>query len=580
MDNQNKFKILNDKDYSHKWSEPSKMYYGYISLMSSTKNSIFAGSNYYGGPGGIHRSSDNGNSWQTVIFSMWPYFLAEFNGHLLLTSDSGVYCSIDDGKNWLEANNGLPNVPVYCLTAFDKRIYAGTYNNGLYFSDNYGEKWFQMNNCLSGMTINSLNVINDVLFAGTENSGIYKSIDSGINWVESNFDFNDVKIINNNGSLLFAVTQSPMIKDDLYYSDDIGETWKLIKTDFCNNIYSIKCFDDSFILCTDKGLYASDDVNGVWKNLNTGLTDIGVFSVTNFNNELFIGTVNGIYVRREDKWKQVGLTNNSFLSAAYLNSELFVGSENNGLFSTLDNGDSWNVKGLCHSFMRNICKMDSSLYLGTDKGVYLYKNGASTLINEGLPEKASNVLSVASNSNYLFAGFEGFGVFRKKNDNDPWHKLPIGPEYLNVNCFGVNGENIYAGTESGIIISNDNGNSWNECNNGLVDLDVKTIYLNGSDILAGFHLGKSDGGLYKSSDLGKSWSYFSLNEFNIYSIVSHNNILLVGNDLALFASSDNGKTWVCLKEGCVNMLFKTDEYLFGCFDFENLWKIKLSDIII
>ena len=74
---------------------------------------IFAGGDPLGGPVGVLRSTDNGDTWQPVNNGLTTgnginALIATGNGYLFAGSyGDGVFRSTDNGDNWTQVNNGL-----------------------------------------------------------------------------------------------------------------------------------------------------------------------------------------------------------------------------------------------------------------------------------------------------------------------------------------------------------------------------------------------------------------------------------------------------------------------------------------
>ena len=77
-----------------------------------------------------------------------------------------------------------------------------------------------------------------------------------------------------------------------------------------------------------------------------------------------------------------------------------------------------------------------------------------------------------------------------------------GPYGANVRDIVIDGSNIYAATYGGgIYLSTDNCLSWSSLNNGLGNLFVSAVAIDGSKIFAG-----TDLGLYSSTNNGANWN--------------------------------------------------------------------------
>ena len=119
-----------------------------------------------------------------------------------------------------------------------------------------------------------------------------------------------------------------------------------------------------------------------------------------------------------------------------------------------------------------------------------------------------------------------------------------------VNCLATSGNNIFAGTASGVYLSSDTGHTWTQVNNGLTDTAVFALTVNGSNIYAGVN-----GGAYLSTNNGGSWTALnnglSRTSKVVYSMASNATYIFAGIEgggVYRF-SVDTGTTWVAANTG-------------------------------
>ena len=133
--------------------------------------------------------------------------------------------------------------------------------------------------------------------------------------------------------------------------------------------------------------------------------------------------------------------------------------------------------------------------------------------------------------------------------NGQWVPTNVGPSANYISSLVVKGDNIFAGTSSGILHSTDNGKSWKVADSGLVipyssyyDHNINCLALNGSNLFAG----KFRGGIYHSTDNGTSWTGLTsgLTPGSVVSLLVSDTYLFAGTDDGLFLSTNNGASWV------------------------------------
>ncbi len=101
----------------------------------------------------------------------------------------------------------------------------------------------------------------------------------------------------------------------------------------------------------------------------------------------------------------------------------------------------------------------------------------------------------------------------------------------------ANGNNIFAGTNDGIFLSQDNGASW--VNVGLLDTAILSLAVSSNNIFAGTY----NDSMFLSLNNGTSWTK-SLSQNNIFTIAIKGSNIFAGNVNGIFRSIDNGNSWL------------------------------------
>jgi len=158
-------------------------------------------------------------------------------------------------------------------------------------------------------------------------------------------------------------------------------------------------------------------------------------------------------------------------------------------------------------------------FCGTSNGIYVYSDSSinwQPVINS--PQQYISVL--VSNDNYIFAaGRYSGGVYSSADSGKNWESRNNGLSNLNVRALIINGNWIFAGTDydyitpnSGVYQSTNNGEEWSYSNNGLSNIstiNAFTICQNKVFATSVYFVppGPSvSGGVYISTDNGTNWS--------------------------------------------------------------------------
>jgi len=235
--------------------------------------------------------------------------------------DSKVFCSTNNGENWISKSSGLPGDRINSLAINLKgHIFAGTTSSGIYRSMNNGDSWIEINTGLPIKPVYCLGInSNDYIFAGFEREGVFRSTDNGDNWTEVNnglgWGFDRVY------SLAFT-PQGHIIagsESGVYYSTDNGDNWTRIYylrlEDFYNEIVSIAANSTAHIymgtmtLEDPIGIWLSTDAGANWEARNTGLLEKRIRCLAfNSSDRLFAGTHGGGVFRSKESTVDVEQT--------------------------------------------------------------------------------------------------------------------------------------------------------------------------------------------------------------------------------------------------------------------------------
>ena len=175
-----------------------------------------------------------------------------------------------------------------------------------------------------------------------------------------------------------------------------------------------------------------------------------------------------------------------------------------------------------------------------------------------------DVRALVVSGNKLFAGTES-GVYLTTNNGTNWTKANAGlPANKSVRSFAFNTINIFAATDTGVYASTNDGTSWNSASIGLTNLNVSALAVYGSNIFAG-----TAGGIFVSINNGTNWTKTTLDTVSVWAFAINGNTLYSETNKGLYYSSNNGITWNYPGiyhgpyEGRVNSLIAVPNKAFG-----------------
>jgi photosystem II stability/assembly factor-like uncharacterized protein len=537
-----------------------------INCFANIGTNLFVGTDV-----GVYLSTDNGLTWTRVIDGLWTlkiHTLAVIGTELFAgTEGAGMFRSTNNGTTWSKVNGEL-SVPlnISSLAVIDTNLFAGAfhYSGGVFRSSDHGSSWIPAG--LETDEIKSLVVIDTDLFALTNETGVYRSIDHGTNWIPVNngLPINSIKL--SPYFTLDAVDTTLYVGTNvgLYRSTDYGDSWVVLDTVLTNGwVYTVASIGTTLFVGTGSGIYSTHDGLS-WTPVST---DLGPTCLFADGTNLFGGTIGGVF-RSTDygaSWEEVntGILGADIRSLVSNDKTLYAGAWS-GVFRSRDNGNSWTplAKGFaCFSLVIS----SSSLYIGGVNHV-----GCSTDHGDSwefVPVAAGFVNALAISSTYLFAGLRGedSGVLRITH-NAPgfWTITQTALKDTIVYALAIKDTNIYAGTEEGVFRSTNNGMDWIAVNDGLTNLDVRALAVNGSDLFAGTF----GGGVFHSTDNGANWTAVNNGltdlALNVLSFVFIGSNLFAGTwQGGVFLSTNNGGDWTAVNEGLMESMLDLSSVVHG-----------------
>lgn len=207
--------------------------------------------------------------------------------------------------------------------------------------------------------------------------------------------------------------------------------------------------DETMYLATRNEVYRTKDIKDRWESIFTlpsGENEINC--LTGKSRNIFIGTKRGLYRSRDfgASWKNVFRTimpdKNSVLSIEIPDKDpkkVIIGTKR-GIFVSEDSGQTWtdSSANLKNVMVRSLASDKDALYAGTDKGVYVRRNGSSGW--ERL---------------FVNSALEKSGDEEAPPLDEPGEEADTSPS-----CIKIKEDRIYIGMEKSILYSEDGGKIW------------------------------------------------------------------------------------------------------------------------
>ncbi len=473
-----------------------------INALAVIGTTVFAGTAYYG----VYRSTDNGARWFEVNNESTKWGVSSFavSGTTLFAGTAkGVFLTTDNGANWTAASSGLPTSDVRALAASGTNLFAVIYQGGVFRSTNDGVSWTAVNTGLPSADVNALSLSGTNVWAGTS-GGVFLSTDNGASWLAKNdgLPLASVGALTARGTTIFAGLSSKGV----FASLDNGTSWFAASEGLAIATVDALAISGKNIYAGDGGVFLSTDSGSTWIDKNAGFDIRVVEDICSSGTKLFVAAYTGLFVSTDNgtSWTNQKTYSSStlrdVLSVATRGSSVFVGLYAFGVTISKDYGTTWSWPTLSGNSVRTFAFKDSSVFAGTDHGVFLSTNNGTTWtqVNAGLT--STSVYALAVSGSQVFAGTSGSGVFRSTNDGTSWTAMNTGlKQGVSVYALAVCGSKLFAGTyDDGVFLSSDSGGSWAPVNWGLTSTYICCLACNtevaGDTVL---YSGVRDGGVWR-----------------------------------------------------------------------------------
>lgn len=311
---------------------------------------------------------------------LWLYIIV---GLCLLSS-----CEKDEKSlvGWEKVSSStMDNAAIHSLAFSGNYMFAVMYSyskGNLYKSADNGKNWTAVDQI--PYKVISVSVFGNYIFAGTS-KGIYRSADNGVSWTAVNTGLPFSFAIQEYTSFISDASLFANCGGIIYYTINSGESWISVTENLGTSPVDAFAISDNYIIAaTWRGIHRSAD-NGIsWSAPNTENKSIETFAIS--SNNVVAGASNGFYYSSDngENWTKAKVSDNyqSPWIECFVNSgkNIYAGAQANGMYYSSDNGMSWSK------------------------------------INDGFEtnKRSISIYSLAINGNYIYAGSNGDGLWRRK----------------------------------------------------------------------------------------------------------------------------------------------------------------------
>jgi photosystem II stability/assembly factor-like uncharacterized protein len=460
---------------------------------------------------------------------------------------NGVFKSVNGGTTWSYSGLQGTAIPTVGITETG-RVLAGTADEGLYFSDDVGESWTVHPDIPDTAKILEIDHLNDVWVVAAGANGVFLSEDDGASFefigAYGQFNF-DLAILQTEPELQII---SSGFFGPIRYSEGTG-VWTPIDDPLFENhlLIGIDAIDGEIYagIFSNTQIIHSSDNGETWTTLNANpvASEIRAVVADPTSNRLFASIQNSynfsgdlynkesLAIRDESgEWTYTGpIAHGLDLVMDPTTSEtLYLGTFAQGLFKSTDGFESW----------ENI-REGNKLVMGLEINPY---NNSEILISE---------LDISTSV---------FGIYKSIDSGESFYKTG---DFVASDIAYTDNDTIYFSHETGIFLSEDNGETVDLSPTYLVDQVVFSLMYEAPYLYAG----TEEGRLYRIDAEGEvieiTGPWNDSQPTSIRNIIYAGNSILVGLSGAeqdtlhnlnggVWQSFDGGDSWLNLTAGLTN----------------------------
>ncbi len=499
---------------------------------------------------GVYRSTNGGSSW-TETFNNGQRVQQivanpmRWDTQFICVYSSGIYKSTDGGLTWHYVSEEITDhyrIEMAIAPTDTNIVYASPVNSsygllGFFKSPDAGNSWYNLGNSTNwlggqGWYDNALVVSPldpDIIFVGgidlyrVEINGASMTTSKISNW----YSGTEYPYVHADQHALVTIQDSPtnfaiIAGNDggVFYSPDMGATWESK-----DNNYNVTQYYDAdrhpsinaFIGGTqDNGTHRSPDeatASDGWSRVIGGdgfdcawnKTDPTIVFGTLYNTRIYKSTDGGYnFVSINNNMPESNIFHTPLAMDPDNSDKLFTAGDNNTLWWTDDGGNNWSSVSVNYN---NYSRIKIAVSLANSNIVWtgsttIYTNVSTdgglsfTQVNQpsGSPHAYLTGISThptKDSTAYLTIGSSGYGkIYRTRDLGQTWeditNNLPDIPVFT-VLVMPFDTTEIWIGTDLGLFISYDNGNSWQYSNNGLPAVSIRRLKIVNQEIVAATH---------------------------------------------------------------------------------------------
>jgi photosystem II stability/assembly factor-like uncharacterized protein len=462
-----------------------------------------------------YKTTDAGKNWRLIKNGMiddsdvFTVTIDQKNpDHIISSACSGIYESFNGGELWKKIQ-GIPSQSrrtrdLVQHPSKSGTVYAAT-TEGFWMTSDGGKTWSlttQKNLEINSITVHPSEPLR--VFIGTNNYGIMVSNDGGKNFVPTNDNFTSrltysVSVDSERSNRLYATTQNTATGGGfVFISNNSGESWEQTRSLDVARISPYSILQDEVNANT---MYLGTNV-GVFRSLDRGLSWTQLVAPKPV-------------VKKKVATTKKKTTGKTTAKTTIPVETPVTATVVNGLIPALTE----KVKVLA-----NTGDGKNGVFAGTDTGLYrsydVTKGWEKINFGTGIDTSVFVIFVSPHMPGTIWVGTATSGVVVSQDDGNSWRKVDGIPENVPVSSINVNPnkpELMYVGTAQTLYMSKDGGRSWTRRGGNLPLGNYTSILINpkNTDELYISSALQSDGGIYYSGDAGWNWKRVDSKNMNL-----------------------------------------------------------------
>jgi len=256
-----------------------------------------------------------------------------------------IYFSYDNGANWINSSNELPEkikIGLGGIATSNQILGVATKDDGVYIYNIKSRIWENVptDKQIIEANIGSMAIIHSAIFVGTQFKGVFYTKNNGKNWTALNNGLTNLTIrrfceFNN---VLYVCTN-----DGFYSYNKIPDSWNLEFRQNSLQTNGATIFNGRFYLATNKGIF-TQEADKSWINSSP---QFSMHNISSDKNQIYAMTYNELLLSSTDgkNWQSIqsGLPKELYTFNVLNHNNLILAGQWDGIYKKTNNNTMWEL---------------------------------------------------------------------------------------------------------------------------------------------------------------------------------------------------------------------------------------------